>query len=228
MSRTPLRFRVEAADLNVSAVMDRPDQARWLLALGHGAGAGMHHPFMAEVAGGLADRGMATLRYQFPYMERGGGRPDRHAVLLTTVRAAAREAHRRAPDLPLLAGGKSMGGRLTSMAAAREPLDGVRGIIFFGFPLHPPGRPSVERAEHLTRVELPMLFLQGTTRDRLTDLGLLRPLLDRLGGWPTLHVVDDADHGFAVPKRAGRTRAEVLEELTRVVVRWASGLEDGG
>lgn len=225
-SPTPeqLRFPVGADAGEVSALLLRPADARWLLVLGHGAGAGMRHPFLEAIAAGLAERGVGTLRYRFPYMERGGGPPDRHPVLLAAVRAAVEEARGRASDLPLLAGGKSMGGRMTSLAAADEPLAGVRGIVYFGFPLHPAGRPGIGRAEHLAGVGVPMLFLQGT-RDRLADLDLLRPVVAGLGERAKLHVIEDADHGFAVPKRARRSREEVLDELATAVAEWAAGLD---
>lgn len=218
------RVRFAAADGEVSGILLRPPEVRGLFVLGHGAGAGMGHPFLEGLARALADRGLATFRYQFPYMERGRRMPDRHPVLEATVRAAVREARDRLPGSPCVAGGKSMSGRMTSQAAAREPLEGVRGLVFVGFPLHPAGRPGVERAEHLSGVKLPMLFLQGT-RDRLADADLLRPVLARLGRAVTLHEVVDADHGFAVPRRAGRGPEEVREELAAVVARWTVGLE---
>jgi len=193
-------------------VLLRPDDARALLVLGHGAGAGMRHPFMTALAERLADARIATLRYEFPYMERGSRRPDRAPVLEARVREAVVDA--AAHGLPLFAGGKSMGGRMTSRAA---PLPGVRGIVFFGFPLHPAGKPGIERADHLDAVDVPLLFLQGT-RDKLAGLELLRPVVDRVGG--TLHVVDGADHGFSVLKRSGRTNDEVLDELAATAAAW--------
>jgi predicted alpha/beta-hydrolase family hydrolase len=201
----------------------RPYEARCLLLFAHGAGAGMHHRFMAAMSASLAAAGIATLRYQFPYMEAGARRPDARPTLLATVRAAVAAARAAAPDLPLLAGGKSMGGRMTSQAAAEAPLEGVRGLVFFGFPLHPAGRLATERAEHLDRVGLPMLFLQGE-RDKLAELELLRPVCARLGARATLHVVPDADHGFHVPKTAGRSDAEVIDHLARAVASWAAAL----
>lgn len=203
----------------VSALLGRPEGSRALYVLGHGAGAGMHHAFMAAVAEGLARSGVATLRYAFPYTEAGRKRPDPAPVLMKTVRSAVAEAARLAPDLPLFAGGKSMGGRMTSNAAAREPLPGVRGLIFLGFPLHAPGKDSPERGVHLAEVGLPMLFLQGT-RDRLADLDLLRPLLDGLVPPPALHVIEGADHGFHVPKRSGRSDAEVLDDVCARTAAW--------
>ncbi len=186
----------------------------------------MRHPFMEAVAAGLARRGVATLRYQFPYIEAGRKAPDRAPLLQATVRAAVAEARRLAPELPLLAGGKSMGGRMTSLAAAEEPLAGVRGLVFLGFPLHPAGRPASERGEHLSGVRLPMLFLQGT-RDTLADLSLLRPLLSGVRPRPRLHVVEGADHGFHVLKRSGRTDAQALEEICERFAAWAAELTGG-
>jgi predicted alpha/beta-hydrolase family hydrolase len=183
----------------------------------------MRHAFMAAIAVRLASRGIGTLRYQFPYTEQGGRRPDPEPVLLATVRAAVAAGREIAGDLPLLAGGKSMGGRMTSRAAASEPLEGVAGLVFLGFPLHPAGRPGTSRAEHLDRVALPMVFLQGT-RDTLAELGLLRPVLERLGPRATLRVIDHADHGFHVLKRSGRTDDEVLDELADAVAVWQEGL----
>jgi predicted alpha/beta-hydrolase family hydrolase len=210
----------------VSGILTRPPDARVLYVLAHGAGAGMRHRFMEAVAGALAGRGVASLRYQFPYTEAGGRRPDPPAVLHATVRAAVAAAAEIAPDLPLIAGGKSMGGRMTSGAAAREALPGVAGLAFLGFPLHPPKRPSEDRAEHLSGVGVPMLFLQGT-RDDLADLGLITGVCARLGSRATLHVVDGADHAFEVLKRSGRTDAEVLEELAETVADWCRSLGIG-
>ncbi len=203
----------------VSAELVRPAKAQRLLVLAHGAGAGMHHPFMEALAGELAAAGVATLRYQFPYMEKRQRVPDRPAVLTATVRAAVHAGAEAAPDLPLLAGGKSLGGRMTSLAASEEPLERVEGLVFFGFPLHPPNQPNTKRAEHLARVSVPMLFLQGT-RDALADLTLLRPICDGLGSRATLRVIETADHSFHVLKRAGKTDADVLRELAQVVARW--------
>jgi predicted alpha/beta-hydrolase family hydrolase len=216
-----LRFGASRRSGEVSALLLRPDAARWLLVLGHGAGAGMRHNFMEAIAERLADRGIATFRYQFPYMEQESRRPDPPPVLIATVRSAVAAAMEAAGDLLLLAGGKSLGGRMTSMAAAEKPLPDVRGLVFFGFPLHAAGKPGVERGEHLAGVTVPMLFLQGT-RDALADLELLRPLLSRLGHRATLHVVNDADHSFHVTKGSGRTDPEVLEELAETVSIWAS------
>ena len=207
----------------VSALLLRPPDAWLLYVLAHGAGAGMRHAFMEDVARRLAARGVATFRYQFPYVEAGGKRPDPPRILQATVRAAVAAAAAAAPDLPLIAGGKSLGGRMTSSAAAQRPLEGVRGIAFLGFPLHPPKKPAIERAAHLDDVGVPMLFLQGT-RDDLADLDLIRQVHARLGERATLHVVEGADHSFHVLKRSGRTDAEVLDELADVVAEWGRGL----
>jgi predicted alpha/beta-hydrolase family hydrolase len=203
----------------------RPAEARALLVLAHGAGAGMRHPFMENVAEALAGEGVASLRYQFPYMETGGRRPDPPAVAEAAVCVAVGKARATAPDLPLFAGGKSFGGRMTSTAQAHAPLEGVRGLVFFGFPLHPPGRPGTTRAAHLERVSVPMLFLQGT-RDTLATLDLMRPVCDHLGARATLHVVDGADHSFAVLRRSGRTNTEVLSELAATTARWMLSTTD--
>jgi predicted alpha/beta-hydrolase family hydrolase len=218
-----LRFGVDGG-VEVSALLSMPAKARRLLVLAHGAGAGMHHPFMEMLAGELASVGVATFRYQFPYMEERRRIPDSPAVLTAAVVAAVRAAAEAAPGLPLLAGGKSMGGRMTSQAAAEHPLDGVRGLVFFGFPLHPPNRPGTKRADHLARVTMPMLFLQGT-RDTLADLKLLRPLCVKLGPRATLHIIETADHSFHGLKRSGRSDAEVLRELAETAASWAEGIE---
>lgn len=200
----------------------RPPDAHALLALAHGAGADMHHAFMQQLAEALAARGVATFRYQFPYTEAGKRRPDPRGRLLATVRAAVAVAHAAAPDLPLFAGGKSMGGRMTSQAAAEAPLPAVRALVFVGFPLHPAGREGRERADHLFRVSLPMLFLQGT-RDKLADLALLRPVCQELGERASLAVIEGADHGFHVLKRSGRTDAQVMDELADRVAAFTRG-----
>lgn len=208
----------------VSSLLVSPPRPRALFVFGHGAGAGMRHSLMEAVASRLRDRGVATLRYQFPYMEAGRRAPDPRPVLVETVRAAVREAANRHPDLPLVAGGKSMGGRMTSTAAAEAPLPGVRGLAFFGFPLHAAGRDGAERGAHLSEVGLPMLFLQGT-RDRLANLELLRPLLEGIEPRPVLQVIEGADHGFHVLKRSGRTDAEVLEEACGHFSDWIDALD---
>ncbi len=204
---------------SVSGLWQVPPEARACLVLAHGAGAGMAHKAMAALADGLAHRGVATLRYQFPYIERGAKRPDPPAVAHAAVRAAVAEAGRRAPALPLFAGGKSFGGRMTSQAQAQAPLPGLRGLVFFAFPLHPAGKPSSERAEHLAEVALPMLFLQGT-RDELAQLDLLRPVVVKLGARATLKLFEEADHGFHVPARTGRKDAEVLAEILDAAAEW--------
>jgi predicted alpha/beta-hydrolase family hydrolase len=226
---TSLTVRVSDSVGDVEALLLRPDDANWLLVCAHGAGAGMHHPFMERLAGQLAGCGVATLRYHFPYLQHRRKRPDPPAVLTATVRAAVAAASESAPGLPLLAGGKSLGGRMTSLAVADErsvPSPGiasVRGLVFFGFPLHPAGRPGTQRAEHLARVRIPMLFLQGT-RDTLADLALLRPVCDTLVPLSTLHVVDGGDHSFHALKRFGKTDADVLAELAHTVATWADAL----
>jgi len=218
-----LRLAVDGAN-EVSALFSRVPNARHLLVLGHGAGAGMNHPFMENLASELGAARVAILRYQFPYMEERRRVPDGPAVLTATVVAAVRAAAKAAPDLPLLAGGKSMGGRMTSQAAAHRPLDGVRGLVFFGFPLHPPKRPSTKRADHLTKVTVPMLFLQGT-RDDLADLNLLRPICAKLGSLVRLSVIETADHSFHVLKRSGTSDTAVLQQLAQTVASWAEQIE---
>jgi uncharacterized protein len=219
VSAEPVTVEVGDRIGTVSGLLLRPDDAWVMYALAHGAGAGMRHRFMEGIATALAQRGMATLRYQFPYVEAGSRRPDPPGVLQATVRAAVKEAQGHAGDLPLVAGGKSLGGRMTSSAQAQRPLAGVAGLIFLGFPLHPPKQPGVRRADHLADVELPMLFLQGT-RDELAQLELMRPVCERLGARATLHVVEGGDHGFDVLKRSGRTAAEVMDELAETAAKW--------
>ena len=203
----------------VSALLQLPPAATACFVLAHGAGAGMDHPSMVAVAAELAARSIATLRFQFPYMERRTRRPDPPSVCHATVRAAVAEAARLAPTLALFAGGRSFGGRMTSQAQAIEPLPGVKGLAFIGFPLHPAGKPSAERAEHLREVKIPMLFLQGT-RDELAKLELLQPLIDRLGARATLKLLQDADHSFHVPARTGRKDAEVRAEMLDALATW--------
>jgi uncharacterized protein len=216
----PKHLRLEASPgREVSAIILAPKNARFLLVLGHGAGAGMNHPFMANLAEALADANVATFRYQFPHMEEGRHVPDRPPVLTATVAAAVYAAKKSAPKLPIFAGGKSMGGRMTSQAAAQGLLPDVRGLVFFGFPLHQPNRPDIKRADHLADVKVPMLFLQGT-RDTLSDLTLLRPLIKKLGSHATLHIIDTADHSFHVLKSAKKTDAEVLQELAATAAAW--------
>ena len=189
----------------------------------HGAGAGMTHTFMAAAAEGLAERGIATLRYNFPYMDAGSKRPDTPKVAHAAVRAAVAEAAAQLPRMPLFAGGKSFGGRMTSQAQAAEPLPGVKGLVFFGFPLHPAGKPSIDRAAHLDQVRVPMLFLQGT-RDELAQMDLLVPVVDRLGGLAMLDAIQDADHAFHVPARTGRKDAQVLAAMLDTAARWMANL----
>ena len=222
----PLRFEV-AGGGEVSALLTRPANARHFLVLAHGAGAGMNHPFLEKLSEELGAAGVATLRYQFPYMEQRRRIPDAPALLTATVAAAVRTASQAAAGLSLLAGGKSMGGRMTSQAAAKYPLDGVSGLVFFGFPLHPPNRPGTKRADHLARVSQPMLFLEGT-RDTFADLQLLRPICTKLGPRATLHIIDGADHSFHVPKKSGRGDADVLRELAEMTSSWADKIGQKG
>ena len=213
----PISIALKAG--KVSGLLVAPKDAHACYVMAHGAGAGMAHPFMGAVAAGLAERGIATLRYQFPYMEAGGKRPDPPAIAHAAVRAAVDAARQRFPTLPLFAGGKSFGGRMTSQAQAAAPLDYVHGLIFFGFPLHAAGKPSRERAAHLSDVMIPMLFLQGT-RDALAKLGELQPVCARLGARATLTLFGDADHSFHVPARTGRKDAEVMAELLDAAAVW--------
>jgi predicted alpha/beta-hydrolase family hydrolase len=221
MSASTQDFKLDLGpDLGfVSALLERPADAWLLYVLAHGAGAGMRHAFLESISATLAARGVATMRYQFPYMEAGSRRPDTPAVAEATVRAAVSHAAVAAPELPLIAGGKSFGGRMTSGAAASS-LPGVRGLAFLGFPLHPPGRPGTRRADHLGRVELPMLFLQGT-RDQFAQTELMTGVCQRLGSRATLHPVEGADHSFGVPKSSGLTQAAILDQLADTLVHWA-------
>ena len=218
VSPQPLKLNVDGANA-VSALLLRPSAAQACFVFAHGAGAGMTHVFMEQVASGLGDRGIATLRYQFPYMEKGGRRPDAPAIAHAAVRAAVEEAARCCPGLALFAGGKSFGGRMTSQAQAIAPLPGVRGLAFLGFPLHPAGKPSGARAEHLGDVHVPMLFIQGT-RDKLAELALLEPVVKRLGASASLHSVQEADHSFHVPARSGRNDREVMSEIVDTLSAW--------
>jgi uncharacterized protein len=210
-------------NVRVSGLLQTPAGARACYVLAHGAGAGMNHPFMTAVAAELAPRGVATLRYQFPYMERRTKRPDPPHVAQATVRAAVAAARAALPDLPLIAGGKSYGGRMTSQAQAKAPLPGVVGLAFLGFPLHPAGRPSQDRAKHLFAVQIPILFLQGT-RDALATLDQLQPLCDGLVARATLKLFQDADHSFHVPARTGRTDPQVRGEMLDALAAWIDGL----
>ena len=214
---------IPVGDDSVSGLLLRPPEAKALFLFAHGAGAGMGHTAMESNAQGLAARGIATLRTQFPYMEKGSKRPDPPRIAHAAVRSAAAAAARLAPDLPLYAGGRSFGGRMTSQAQAEEPLPGVRGLAFLGFPLHPAGKPGIERAEHLARVRIPMLFVAGE-RDALAELDLLKPVVAGLGGRATLHLVAHADHSLKVPVRSGRTAAEAEAEALDAMAQWMLGL----
>ena len=218
----PLRLEVGSAG-SVSALLTMPPQPRTCFVFAQGAGAGMRHAFMAAVASGLAERHVATLRYQFPYMERGSKRPDPPGIAHAAVRAAVASAAQHCPGLPLIAGGKSFGARMTSQAQAKTPLAGMVGLAFFGFPLHPAGKPSSERADHLTDVKIPMLFLQGTN-DKLAELDLLKPVVKKLGARATLHLVEAADHSFHVPARSGRKDAEVMTEALDAFAAWIAAM----
>jgi uncharacterized protein len=216
------RIRVDAKR-SVSALLMAPRNATACLVLAHGAGAGMTHSFMNAAAEGLAARRIATLRYQFPYMEQGTKRPDAAPLAQITVRVAVAEANKRLPELPLFAGGKSFGGRMTSQAQEQAPLDAVVGLVFFGFPLHAAGKPSDQRAAHLFQIAVPMLFLQGN-KDKLAELTLLEPLLDKLGPKASFHIVPFADHSFHVPARSGRRDADVMSEILDAVAAWTGKL----
>ncbi|HXN20903.1 MAG TPA: alpha/beta family hydrolase [Candidatus Binatus sp.] len=220
--RKDIRFAVQNADV-VSAILLRPPSAESLLVLAHGAGAGMTHPFMESLATELAAVRVATLRFQFPYVEQERKIPDRPPVLTATIFAAVQTAAKAAPDLPLFAGGKSLGGRMTSLAAAQQKLGDVRGLVFFGFPLHPPNQPGTKRADHLREIKQPMLFFQGT-RDPFADLKLLRPICAALGARAILHVIETADHSLHVLKSSGRTDAAVLQESARTTSAWTQKL----
>jgi hypothetical protein len=218
------RLTIDAGrSATVSALLMRPRDSRACYVFAHGAGAGMTHAFMTEAAEGLAARGIATLRYQFPYMEKGGKRPDPPAVAQAAVRGAIAAAAQHCPGLPLIAGGKSFGGRMTSQAQAKAQLAGVVGLAFFGFPLHAAGKPSSERADHLTDVRVPMLFLQGSA-DKLAEVDLLKSIVNKLGARATLHLVEGADHSFHVPKRSGRSDGEVMAEILDAFAAWAASL----
>jgi len=207
----------------VSALLSRPDRSRACYVFAHGAGAGMTHSFMEIFSAGLSERGIATLRYQFPYMEKGGKRPDPPAVAQATVRAAVAKAAEIFPGLTLIAGGKSFGGRMTSQAQAAAPLPAVRGLAFVGFPLHPAGKPSTDRADHLAKIDIPMLFLQGT-RDSLAEVALIEGVVKRLGSRATLHLEEGADHSFHVLARSGRNDREVMNEILDALAVWAEAL----
>jgi uncharacterized protein len=218
------KLKIEVAKAGaVSALLLRPDSLRACFVFAHGAGAGMTHPFMQAFAEGLCARGIATLRYQFPYMEKAGRRPDPPAIAHATVRAAVTEAGRHCPGLPLIAGGKSFGGRMTSQAQAAAPLEGVRGLAFLGFPLHPAGKPSTDRAGHLADIHVPMLFLQGT-RDTLAEAALIEGVVERLAPSARLHLVEAADHSFHVLARSGRNDRDVLREILDAFADWADAV----
>jgi uncharacterized protein len=218
-SLRPVTIVVDDAN-SVSGLLLVPPTAHFCYVMAHGAGAGMTHPFMASFADDLAERGIATLRYQFPYMERGSKRPDPPRLAQATARAAVAEASRLVPDLALIAGGKSFGGRMTSQAQAAAPLAGVRGLVFVGFPLHAPGKPGDERGAHLFDATVPMLFLQGT-RDEFAELHLLKALIKKLGARATLTLFDDSDHSFHVPARSGKTDAMIRAEMAASLAAWA-------
>jgi predicted alpha/beta-hydrolase family hydrolase len=221
---SPERLTIEAGQSGpVSALLLNPNMPRACFVFAHGAGAGMTHSFMETFADGLCARGVASLRYQFPYIEKGSKRPDSPAIAQATVRAAVAKAGEIFPALPLIAGGKSFGGRMTSQAQATAPLPGVRGLAFVGFPLHPAGKPSTDRADHLAKVEIPMLFLQGS-RDTLAEVTLIEPVVQRLGPRATLHLVDGADHSFHVLARSGRNDREVLDEILDAFAKWAGAI----
>lgn len=207
----------------VSSLLIRPDNAQWLLVLGHGASTNMRHATLQTIAERLADVGVATFRYNFPYSEQGGGR-NSNAVCQETVRSAVAAAHTAASDLSILVGGHSFSGRMSSMAAAEAPLEGVRGLVFFAFPLHPSGKPSTDRTDHLNDVTIPMLFLSGT-RDKLGELDLLQPTCEQIGDKATLHLLDTADHGFKILKRSRNTGEDVFVEMARVINEWVSELD---
>jgi predicted alpha/beta-hydrolase family hydrolase len=217
-----IRIEVEASD-PVSGLLMNPRGASACFVFAHGAGAGMNHSFMESVATGLFERGIATLRYQFPYMEKGSKRPDAPATAHAAVRAAVAEAGRRCKGLRLVAGGKSFGGRMTSQAQALAPLPGVRGLAFLGFPLHPAGKPSEDRATHLTEIELPMLFLQGT-RDNLAERALVEHVMEALGTKASLKWFEHADHSFHVPARSGRNDRDVMRDVLDTLAVWMAAL----
>src|SRR5580700_7541182 len=222
---SPQKLAIEVGNSgSISALLIRPAEARACFVFAHGAGAGMTHPFMETFATGLGERGVASLRYQFPYMEKGSRRPDPPAIAQAAVRAAVAEAGLSCPGLPLIAGGKSFGGRMTSQAQASAPLAGVRGLAFLGFPLHPAGKPSSERAKHLAEVHVPMLFVQGT-RDNLAELTLLEPVIAQIGPSASLHLVSEADHSFHVPARSGRNDREVMKEILDTFSTWIGAIE---
>jgi len=226
-AQSPQPIMISVADgQSVSGLLQVPAKARACYVFAHGAGAGMNHSFMSAIADGLAERSVASLRYQFLYMEQGSRRPDTPKVAHAAVRAAVQTTGEQLSDVPVFAGGKSFGGRMTSQAQSITPLAGVRGLVFFGFPLHPAGKPSDERAKHLFDVEIPMLFLQGT-RDELADLELLKPVIEKLGARATLKLFPDADHSFHVPARSGKKDSEVRVELLDTMTAWMENVIAG-
>lgn len=218
MPAKPISIRIDAAT-EVSGLLDKPRDAKALLVLAHGAGAGMAHKHMTATAKGLATRGIAVLRFNFPCMEKGSRRPDGPAIAHAAIRAAVAKGKKLAGDLPMFAGGRSFGGRMTSQAQAEDPLPDVRGLVFFAWPLHASGKPGTDRAEHLSKVKLPMLFLQGTA-DTLAETHLLKPVVANLGKRAKLHLVEQADHSFHVPARSGRKDTEVLDEILDIARDW--------
>jgi predicted alpha/beta-hydrolase family hydrolase len=219
VSPVELKFTATPEKGEVSAILMRPDEATHLLVLGHGASSNMRTPMLQAIAEAMAEEGVATFRYNFPYSENRRGR-DSKDVCTATIRSAIQAAQAAAPGLPVLAGGHSFSGRMTSTAASEAPLEGVKGLVFFAFPLHPPGDPSTKRAEHLSQVPVPMLFLSGT-RDALGELELLRPTVENLGERATLHLLDTADHSFKILKRSRQSTEDVFAEMARVVREWA-------
>ena len=220
---TPLTLKSKDA-LALSALLMKPRNAQACFVFAHGAGAGMTHPFMEDVAAKLYGHGIATLRFQFPFMEKGSKRPDTPAVAHAAIRLAVADARRRCRGMPIIAGGKSFGGRMTSQAQAEDPIEDVRGLAFVGFPLHPTGKPSITRAEHLAGIRIPMLFIQGT-RDKLAEPVLLRQVCKGLRSRATSHLIDGADHGFHILARSGRTDQDVVAEIALTISQWVERLE---
>jgi predicted alpha/beta-hydrolase family hydrolase len=223
METRQITFGIGPSGVDVSSILLHPENASWIYVLGHGAGAGMHHPFLDRIANQLALNNIATFRYQFPFMEQGRRTPNPKKVLVQTVRSAVDAAKAAAPGLRIIAGGKSLGGRMTSVAYSESPIESVEGLAFLGFPLHAPGREGVIRGEHLKQVDIPMLFLQGT-RDKLANLELLGPLCDSLGSKTTLHILESGDHSYKPLKRSGRTFDEVMTEAETTLTTWVEEL----
>jgi uncharacterized protein len=218
-----IKFQASKSSGEVSAILTKPKDAKCLLVLAHGAGAGMNHPFMEAITDKLAEKSIAVFRYQFPYFEKGKRSPDPPNILMATVRSAVETASKELKDVGIFAGGKSLGGRMTSNASAREMLPDIKGIVFFGFPLHAPNKPSSDRAEHLFKVNVPMLFLQGT-RDKLADLKLLKPICNKLKENAELHIIEGADHSFHVLKSSGKTDEQVIDELAKTSAQWMDNI----